>query len=177
MRSMAVFHAASFVAGLVALTTLAQAHGPTPQKIDEAVDIKADPKAVWAIAGDFAGVSKWDSELKASEGSNEKRVITFKNGEQLEEEIDEYKPDGMTYSYRMINPNLKAAPVSSYSATLVVTPGAGGGSHVEWYGRFYRGDTGNEPPDDLSDEAGREAMTRLFKSGLDGLKAKAEGHS
>ena len=49
----------------------------------------------------------------------------------------------MSYSYRMLNPNLKAAPVSSYSATLVVTPGADGGSHVEWFGRFYRGDTGN----------------------------------
>jgi mxaD protein len=177
MRWKTVFYAMGYVAGFVALSSVAQAHGPTPQKIDETIDIKADPKTVWAIAGDFAGISKWDSELKASEGSNEKRVITFKNGEQLEEEVDEYKPDGMTYSYRMLNPNLKAAPVSSYSATLAVTPGADGGSHVEWYGRFYRGDTGNEPPDDLNDEAGREAMTKLFKAGLNGLKAKAEGHS
>ncbi len=43
---------------------------------------------------------------------------------------------GADYSYRMSDPDLTALPVSSYSATLTVTPD-GDGSKVEWMGRFY----------------------------------------
>ena len=81
---------------------------------------------------------------------------------------------GRSYSYRLSDPDLKALPVSSYSATLTVSA-EGDGSKVEWLGRFYRGDTGNEPPEDLSDAAGRSAMNRYFADGLRGLKAKVEG--
>jgi mxaD protein len=65
-------------------------------------------------------------------------------------------------------------PVSSYSATLTVTP-EGDGAKVEWMGRFYRGDTGNEPPENLNDAAGKAAVSRYFAEGLRGLKAKLEG--
>ncbi|OCC05476.1 MxaD protein [Labrys sp. WJW] len=160
---------------LAAASLPAWAHGPTPQKVDESVTIKADPKAVWAIAGDYSGISKWDAILKASEGDNKKRILTFQNSEKLEEEVDEYDPEKMTYTYRMLEPNLKALPASSYSATLVVTPGPDGGSVVEWYGRVYRGDTGNEPADELNDDAARNALGTLFRTGLEGIKSKAEG--
>ena len=73
----------------------------------------------------------------------------------------------------MSDPDLDALPVSSYSATVTVTP-EGDGAKVEWMGRFYRGDTGNEPPENLSDAAGKEAMNRYFAEGLKGLKAKLE---
>ncbi|MDZ5650010.1 SRPBCC family protein [Nitrospirillum sp. BR 11828] len=164
------------VAGVL-LARSAGAHGPTPQKVDETVEIKASPAAVWAVAGDFAGIAKWDAEIKASEGSNKKRVMTLKNGEKIEEEVDEYDAARMTYTYRMLDPNLKALPASSYSATLVVTPGAQGTTQVQWYARVYRGDTGNEPPDELNDEAAKTALSQLFKAGLQGIKAKAEGKS
>ena len=42
-------------------------------------------------------------------------------------------------------------------------------------GRFYRADTGNEPAPDKNDAAAVKAMTAYFKTGLAGLKAKAEG--
>ncbi len=100
---------------LLVAAAAANAHGPTPQKVDESIDISADPKAVWAVAGDFAGIAKWDSVLKGSEGSNKKRVMTFANGQTLTEEVDEYDPAKMTYSYRMLDPNLQALPASSYS--------------------------------------------------------------
>jgi mxaD protein len=74
----------------------------------------------------------------------------------------------------MGEPDLKALPVSSYSATFTVSP-EGDGSKVEWMGRFYRGDTGNEPPENLSDEAGKAAMNTYFSEGLKGLKAAVEG--
>lgn len=163
-------------AALLASATLAHAHGPTPQKVDETVDVKADPKAVWAVAGDFAGVAKWDDVLKSSEGSNKERTIVFKNGEKLVESVDEYDPGKMTYTYRMSDPNIKALPASSYSATLVVTP-KDGGSSVEWYGRVYRADTGNEPAEGQDDAAAKDGLSALFKAGLAGIKAKAEAKS
>jgi mxaD protein len=40
--------------------------------------------------------------------------------------------------------------------------------------RFYRGDTSNTPPENLSDEAAVKAMDAFFKNGLSGLKQKLE---
>ncbi|MCJ2034508.1 SRPBCC family protein [Methylobacterium sp. J-068] len=159
--------------------TVALAHGPTPQKVDQSIVIAAKPDAVWKVVGDFAGIGGWHPDVAGSQGSggNEsggRRQVTLKSGGTLDEGLDEMNASGRTYSYRLSEPDLKALPVSSYSATLSVTPD-GDGSRVEWVGRFYRGDTGNEPPEELSDEAGRTAMNRYFADGLKGLKAKVEG--
>ncbi|NJD08137.1 MAG: SRPBCC family protein, partial [Methylococcaceae bacterium] len=70
--------------------------------------------------------------------------------------------------------NVKALPASSYSAVLRVTA-AGSGSRVEWKSRLYRGDTGNEPPETLNDEAAVKAMQSLIRTGLDQLKTTVEG--
>jgi len=51
----------------------------------------------------------------------------------------------------------------------------GGKSVVEWKGAFYRGFMNNDPPPELSDEAGVKAVSDIYKSGLAALKAKAEG--
>ena len=161
------------------LAGAALAHGPTPQKVSETITIKAKPDAVWKLAGDFAGIKDWHPAVETSEGAKDNtdggtRTVTLKNGGVLKESLDDYKADGFTYSYRLGDADLKALPVSSYSATLTVSPD-GEGSKVEWMGRFYRGDTGNEPPENLSDAAGKEALTKYFGEGLKGLKAKVEG--
>ncbi|MDD2739535.1 MAG: SRPBCC family protein, partial [Methylomonas lenta] len=38
--------------------------------------------------------------------------------------------------------------------------------------RFYRGDTGNTPPENLNDEAAVKAMTQFINNALNGLKSK-----
>lgn len=156
--------------------TAAFAHGPTPKKVSQTIEIKADPKDVWAIAKDFSGISKWDSEVKESTGDAKKRTLTFQNGQKVDEEADSVDDKGMTYSYRMGEANPKALPVSSYTATFTVSP-ASGGSKVEWSGRFYRADTGNEPAEGMDDAAAQAALEKYFKAGLEGLKAKAEKKS
>ncbi|MDP4002096.1 SRPBCC family protein [Methylobacterium sp. NEAU K] len=166
---------------LICLATVALAHGPTPQKIDQSITIPAPPEAVWKVAGEFGGIARWHPDVAKAEASGGNvegttRTVTLKGGGTLVEGLDEWLGDGRTYSYRMSDPDLKALPVSSYSATLTVTPD-GTGSRVSWIGRFYRGDTGNEPPDGLSDEAGRTAMNRYFADGLKGLKATVEGRA
>lgn len=164
---------------LVLASTAAIAHGPTPQKIARSITIAAKPDAVWTVVGDFAGIGRWHPDVKTSEGSGGnaaggRRKVTLKKGGTLDEGLDEWNAQARSYAYRLSDPDLKALPVSSYSATLTVTP-EGDGAKVEWLGRFYRGDTGNEPPEELSDEAGKAAMDRYFGDGLEGLKARVEG--
>ncbi|GJE45677.1 SRPBCC family protein [Methylobacterium soli] len=164
---------------LALAATAALAHGPTPQKIDQSITIAASPEAVWDMLGPFDRIADWHPDVARSEGSggNQEgatRRVTLRAGGTLAEGLDEWKPEARTYSYRMSDPDLTALPVSSYSATITVTP-EGGGAKVAWIGRFYRGDTGNEPAEALSDEAGKAAMNRYFADGLRGLKAKVEG--
>jgi len=66
-------------------------------------------------------------------------------------------------------------PASSYSLSFTVEPAAGGGSQVKWYSRLYRGDTSNEPPENLNDDAARSAMAAYLHNGLEALKKKVEG--
>jgi mxaD protein len=163
-------------AGLAALP--ASAHGPTPQKVVETVEIAAPVDKVWQAVADFGSIAKWNPALTASEGSGGnqpggKRILTFPNGEKLEEGLDTYDPAGHEYDYRMGQPNVKALPASSYSVIFKLIP-EGDHTKVEWKSRLYRGDTGNEPPESLSDEAATQAMQAFFRKGLDNLKASLE---
>jgi mxaD protein len=163
---------------LLALPATASAHGPTPQKVEEKIEIAAPPDKVWAVVKEFGAISTWHPGVKESKGhaGNEaggERIMTLKGG-QLTESLDEYLDKDMTYSYRVVGENMAAMPVSFYSATLQVKPGKDGGSEVEWISRFYRGDTGNFPPENLNDAAAIAAMSGFIKEGLAGLKATAE---
>ncbi|WP_367026159.1 SRPBCC family protein [Methylococcus sp. ANG] len=168
---------------ILALATLlfasaSMAHGPTPQKVVETVEIAAPIDQVWNAVKDFGAIAKWNPALAKSEstGGNvtgEKRTLHFPTGEQLTEELDAYEPAAHEYTYRLGKENLKALPASSYSAVLKVTA-TEKGSQVEWKSRLYRGDTGNFPPDELNDEAAVAAMQKFFRAGLDNLKKSLE---
>ncbi len=166
--------------GIVAacLMSPAFAHGPTPKKIDETIAIAAAPDAVWKKLADFGAISTWHPDISASQADKGNAVgsvrgLTFKGGK-ITESLDEYDAANRSYSYRMDQENVDALPVSSYSATIAVKP-VGQGSEVSWSGRFYRGDTNNEPPENLNDEAAIKAMDAFFKHGLAGLKNVSEG--
>jgi len=80
----------------------------------------------------------------------------------------------MSYSYRLGTPDIEAFPVSFYSSTLAVKPGADGGSEVTWDARLYRADTGNFPSEAQNDKAAIDAVTQFFQAGLKTLKAQVE---
>ncbi len=156
-----------------------EAHGPTPHKIDETVVIAAKPEVVWALIADFPALSKWHPSVSESVPQEDPvqgklRVLTLKSGAKIVDGLTEYDAAKMTYSYRRVDDDVKALPVSSYTATITVEPGVNGVSKVEWIGRYYRGDTGNEPPEELNDEAAEKAMTEFFLTGLQNLKTLAE---
>jgi mxaD protein len=163
---------------LLALPAVTMAHGPTPRRITETVDIAAPPAAVWKIVGEFAGFATWNplvAKCVADKGNavDSLRIVTLVNGAELHESMDFYDAANMTYTYRLMNQDVQKFPVSFYSATITLRP-AGQGSQVEWIGNFYRADTQNEPPPGLDDDAGEHAMREFFRSGLEGLKRKVE---
>jgi mxaD protein len=163
---------------LAAGALAAHAHGPTPQKVEETIEIAAPPAKVWGIVKDFAKISDWSPAVTKSEGTGGNdngatRTITLKTGE-LQEGLDYYSEKEMTYLYRLAKEKVEVLPVSSYTAELTVKPGAGDGSVVTWLARLYRADTGNEPAPDRNDAAAVAAMKAFMSEGLSGLKAKAE---
>ena len=172
-----------FVLVLAGWSTLpASAHGPTPKKVEETIEIAAPPAAVWAILKDFGGIADWHPLVASSEGkggnvNGGERTVTLKSGGVLSDGLDDYDDAGMAYGYRLAKENVEAFPASFYSASIAVTPGSGGGSKVDWVGRFYRADTSNFPPEDKNDEAAIAAMTKFLHEGLEGLKSKAEAEA
>ena len=175
-----MLHLRTSLAGLMlcATTLIAYAHGPTPQKVDEKIEIAAPPEKVWAIVKDFGKISDWNPAVTKSVGTggNENgasRTITLKTGE-LTEGLDYYSEKEMNYLYRLSKEKVDVLPVSSYTGELTVKPGTDGGSLVTWMARLYRADTGNEPAPDKNDDAAIKAMKAFMTEGLQGLKAKAE---
>jgi len=162
------------------LPLIVAAHGPTPQKAKESVTINAPAAKVWDTVKAFDGITNWHPDIKNSTGDGKHesggiRTITLQNGGQLVEELDFYSDKDHEYSYRLKTENIQTFPASSYSVTLQVTQGSdANNSIVVLKSRFYRGDTGNTPPENLNDEAAVKAMNAFFKNGLAGLKAKIE---
>lgn len=156
------------------------AHGPTPQKAKESIAINVPVDKAWELVKQFDSIANWHSDIKNSAGdgkleSGGMRTLTFQNGEQLVDELDFYSDKDHEYSYRLKTENVKALPTSSYSVSVLVAPSdAANTSIVTFKSRFYRGDTGNTPPEHLNDEAAVKAMNDFFKNGLNSLKQKLE---
>lgn len=178
-----MFRRLTALAALVApllLTPAASAHGPTPQKMDQAITIDAPADAVWAVVGDFAGIDAWNPAVTSVEatGGNERgatRKLNLATGA-ITESLDSFSAERKVYSFRLSGENIAALPVSFYTAKITVVP-KGEASEVRWIGRFYRGDTGNFPPPEQDDAAAIAAMESYIGTALAGLKQAVEsGH-
>lgn len=147
------------------------AHGPTPQKTDESMQVNAAADALWQRVSAPCGLAQWHPQVKACESVNDKQQkITLNNGKQWLQEIDEVSATDMTVSYRLSGDvDLDALPVSSLNGKIKV---AAEGAHakVTWTARYYRAFTGNEPPAGQDDESAKNAVDRFVKDGLQGLK-------
>jgi len=169
-----------FTLGVLLFCLQAQAHGPTPQKAKESIAIHAPLAKVWAAIKNFDDIGLWHPDLKNSvgDGKNQSggiRTLTFRNDATLVEELDYYNEQEHEYSYRLKTENTLAFPTSSYTVDIKIGPGeTPDSSVVTLKSRFYRGDTGNTPPDNLNDEAAVKAMNQFLKNALNGLKSKLE---
>jgi len=171
----------AFIAIFGSTVRVAYSHGATPLKIAESIEIAAKPEVVWSVVCDFAKISDWNpmvarSVAASDERQGKERLITLKNGGQITDALIEYDGSKMTYSYRRVDDDLQAFPVSFYSATITLSP-TSAGTKVQWTGGYYRGDTSNEPPENLNDDAAKKAMTDFFEAGLNNLMKLAESKS
>lgn len=161
---------------LLLLPSLALAHGPSRQKADLSVDVKASPAEVWAVIGNFQDMS-WLPVVFSTRGENGNepevatRVLTLgkEGGPEVFETLRKYDAEKMTYSYLINEVDVNVFPVTNYSSTISVTANPDGGSHIDWKAGFYRGYPNNDPPENLNDEAAMKAVTGLYQTGLDAL--------
>lgn len=154
------------------------AHGPTRQKVVEAVEIQAPAAKVWDLVGDFAaGWPKWHPAIEGSTGDGGNTIgslrhLAIKGGKSLDEELESYDAAAMLLKYRIKSGD--ALPVTNYSSTISVSSIGADKCRVEWRGAFYRGYPNNDPPPDRNDEAAIAAVTGVYKTGLANLKIVAE---
>ena len=155
-------------------STMATAHGPTPQKIDEKIIIEASVESVWNRISDFSHIDQWHPLVTSVDIVDEQtRIIHIAEKGKLTDSLDEINAETHLLSYRLLEEDINVFPVSFYTITLTVNP-TESGSELLWQGRFYRADTGNFPPENLNDEAAVNAMTDFARQGMANLKTLLE---
>jgi len=170
---------------LLLVPTLALAHGPSRQKALVTMEVHASPAEVWAIFSDFCSITKWNSMVKtcsASQGSEKGsvRTIEYDTGEKVTEKLYKHDAENMKMLYAMEQLEkgriMKGLPIATLSTTISITPADNGASSlVQMKGAFYRAFPGPTPPEDQTDAAAVAAVTTLYQSGLEGIKAAAGG--
>lgn len=162
----------------------AAAHGPSPQKVEKSIVIKAEPAKVWAIVKDFGNLHTWLPPVESTKLEQKKdengqdatyRLLTLKGGAgTVYEKLKSIDDSSMKIKYEIVEGVL---PVTDYNATMTVTAGPGAGeTTVTWMARFYRKYRLNPPiPEGQDDESAIKAITGVFDAGLPELKNVAEG--
>ncbi|BBL74122.1 SRPBCC family protein [Methylomagnum ishizawai] len=167
-------------AGSLLWAGLAEAHGPTRQKMVETIEINAAPEAVWALVGDYAHPEKWmpPVESTTTTSGNEKgsvRELHIKSGGTLKEELKDIDAAKMSLKYKAIDPtDPKVLPVNNYASEISVEANGAGGSKVEWKGAYYRWFLNNNPPEGENEEAANSVVGKIYKDSLANLKALVE---
>ncbi len=178
--------------GLLIMPILAYSHGAPRLQVKESITINAEPTAVWDAIKNFDSLHQWHPAVKSTEaqGGNDAgatRTLTLENGATVEETLKKFDAEKMTVMYAITkisaagevdddgHPHeVPAIPVSKYKAWLSVQA-ADGGSKVTWKGKFFRAYHGkHEPPVELNDKTAKAAITGIYKSGLENLKAQLE---
>jgi len=168
----------AIIAAALLLPLTAVAHGPSPQKVEKEVTIKAAPAKVWAMVKDFGNLQQWhpaiaSTKLESKDGATF-RLLTLKDGGTIYEKLKSSDDADMKLKYEIIEGVL---PVGDYNATMTVKAGPGAGeTTVTWMARFYRKYRLNPPiPPGQDDESAVKAVTGVFDGGLANLKKVLEG--
>ena len=155
--------------------------GPSRQNVTKTVVINAPPEKVWAVVKNFHDMS-WHPAVEKTEGDGgntvgAKRVLVLKGGGKVYEQLSDYSAEGMSYSYRITEVDVKVLPVTKYSSSVSVRASDAGTTVLEWKGGFFRGFPNNNPPPELNDQAAVETMSGVYLAGLEAVKKKIESGS
>ena len=167
----------AFIA-IALLPVTAAAHGPSPQKVEKSVTIKAEPAKVWALVKDFGNMHKWHPAVASTKlekkGGDIYRLLTLKDGGTIYEKLRSADDQIMQLKYEIVETSL---PISDYYSLITVKPGPNASeSTVTWMGRFYRVYKLNPPiPAGQDDKSALDAVNGIYDAGLANLKKVAEG--
>ena len=156
---------------MVMVSGWAFAHGPTPQKVEKSLTIKAPPAKVWALIKDFGAMQKWHPEIVSvkieKQGEDTFRTLTIKDGNTVYEKLRSIDDATMKLRYEIISSS-KPLPFADYNSAITVSAGnTPNETVVTWVGRFYRAYKLNPPiPPGQDDESAVKAVTAIYESGL-----------
>lgn len=150
---------------------IADAHGPSRQKVGEETTLGASVDDVWAVVGNFADMSWYPGVTKTEVAPDGKtRTVSF-GDEAVPEELGKLDAAKHTISFRRTHDDVELIPVTNFSNVIVLSD-EGGKVHVKWTAAFYRGDPNGNPPPALNDDAALAAATAFIKTGLDALTTR-----
>jgi len=186
------FFARILTLGLIIMPVLAYSHGAPRLQVKESITINAAPATVWETIKNFDSLHQWHPAVKSTEatGGNEAgatRTLTLEGGATIEEVLKKFDAEKMTVMYAITkisaagevdddgHPHeVPAVPVSKYKSWLSVQA-TDGGSKVSWKGKFFRAYHGKHtPPVELNDETAKNAISGIYKAGLENLKTQLE---
>jgi hypothetical protein len=121
------------------------------------IDISASPDAVWALVGDFGGLDGWMAGVDACDLDGDVRTV-HTMGMAIQELLVAHDDADRSITYSIVD----GAPCEAHSATVHVSPGSDGGSHVTW--------EVSVEPDDAA-----PLFRDIYQGTLDTLKQKLEG--
>lgn len=165
------------VLAMATFSFTANAHGPTPQKVEKTITIKAEPSKVWNIVKDFGGIHKWHPAVKSTKlskkGKAVYRELTLQDGGIINEKLRTADDKRMRLKYEIVD---GVAPVADYYSKMTVKAGKNDGeSTLTWMGRFYRTYKLNPPiPEGQDDETAYKFVSDVYDAGLAGIKELAE---
>ena len=170
------------ILALAIFSLTAAAHGPSPQKVEKSVTIKAPPAKVWAMVKDFGNMQAWHPAIASDKTEQKKdengematyRTLTLKDCGVINEHLKGIDDAAMKIKYEIVG---GVAPVKDYNSYMVVAAGPGAGeSTVTWTGRFYRLYSLNPPiPAGQDDETAIAFVNGVYDSGLANLKKVLE---
>ncbi len=163
------------------LPLAATAHGPSRQKVEQEITIKAPAAKVWGLIADFCSIEKWHPGVAKCEGTGGNAVGAVRtlhvgkpDGPVIVEELLMHDPAKMSYKYKITQTDVSVLPVTTYAAFLTVSDNGDGTTKVVWKGGFYRSWGKNDPPPEQSDAAAVKAVTATYQGGLANIKKLAE---
>ena len=133
--------------------------------LSRSVDVSAAPAAVWAMIGPFCAIKDWHPAIGTcteNDMSPPTRTLVTKDGKATFVEPQTARSDAdHSYSYAIKSSPL---PIANYAATIKVTAKGSGMSTVTW--------TGTYSPEQGKEKDAEAALSGIYESGLEAIKAK-----
>ena len=152
-------------------------HGPSRQKVNEKIEIDANPEKVWEIVKNFMKYD-WNSSIQKVIAENNEvgaeRKLEFDGGKFVKQKLEKLDETKKLISWRIVETSNEIMPVNSYAAKVFVKESENGKTLVNYKAGFYRGFMGNDPPESLNDENSKKKVAIFIKNSLEGLKSIAE---